>query len=234
MIIPVGLLLQTIDAWLFSTTYRVGWDSTNFAPYFISGAFVAGIGSLVAVIYVVRKAKKLEAYITEYHFDKLGKLLALACLLYIYFNINEYVIPLFNSKKADSEHLQTLFTGDYAFPFWAVTIVGLVLPTLILLFKKGRKPLPMFITSIIVVIGAWWKRYIIVTPTLMHPFLPIQGVPESWHSYFPSLHEWIITSATLAMALLIITLLVRYLPVIPIQRTMDEQELSKTKNQQEL
>ncbi|NNK76044.1 MAG: polysulfide reductase NrfD, partial [Maribacter sp.] len=55
LIIPVGLLLQTVDAWLFSTTYRVGWDSTNFAPYFISGAFVAGVGSLVAVIYVVRK-----------------------------------------------------------------------------------------------------------------------------------------------------------------------------------
>jgi len=234
MIIPVGLLLQTIDAWLFSTTYRVGWDSTNFAPYFISGAFVAGIGSLVVVIYVVRKAKKLEAYITDFHFDKLGKLLVLACLIYLYFNINEYVIPLFNSKKADSEHLKTLFSGDYSIPFWIVTIGGLVIPILVLLFKKGRKPFPMLIAGIMVVIGAWWKRYIIVTPTLMHPFLPIQGVPESWHSYFPSLHEWLITSATLAMALLIITLLVRYLPIIPIQRTMDEQEMFKTENIAEL
>jgi molybdopterin-containing oxidoreductase family membrane subunit len=92
----------------------------------------------------------------------------------------------------------------------------------------------MLITGIMVVIGAWWKRYIIVTPTLMHPFLPIQGVPESWHTYFPSLHEWLITSATLAMALLIITLLVRYLPIIPIQRTMDEQEMFKTENIAEL
>ncbi|MBT8180570.1 MAG: polysulfide reductase NrfD [Eudoraea sp.] len=230
MIIPVGILLQTVDAWLFSTTYRVGWDSTNFAPYFISGAFVAGIGSLIAVIYVVRWAKKLENYITDFHFDKLGKLLVLACLIYIYFNINEYMMPLFNSKKADSEHLQTLFSGAYSIPFWIVTVVGLVIPTLLMLFKKGRKPLPIFIISIMVVMGAWWKRYIIVTPTLMHPFLPIQGVPESWHTYFPSLHEWVITGATLAMALLIITLLVRYLPIIPIQRTMDEQELNKTEN----
>jgi molybdopterin-containing oxidoreductase family membrane subunit len=140
------------------------------------------------------------------------------------------MMPLFNSKKADSEHLQTLFTGAYSIPFWIVTIGGLVLPTILMLFKKGRKPLPIFLVSILVVIGAWWKRYIIVTPTLMHPFLPIQGVPESWRTYFPSLHEWVITSATLAMALLIITLLVRYLPIIPIQRTMDEQELNKTEN----
>ncbi len=86
----------------------------------------------------------------------------------------------------------------------------------------------MFFIGLVVVIGSWWKRFVIVTPTLLHPFLPIQGVPESWHHYFPSLHEWLITIATLAMALLIITLLVRYLPVIPIQRTADEQELLKT------
>ncbi len=222
MIIPLGLILQTIDAYLFSTTYRVGWDSTNFAPYFISGAFVAGVGSLVAVIYIVRKARKLEAYITEYHLDNLGKFLALAGLVYIYFNINEYLIPVFTSKKAESEHLETLFSGAYALPFWIVSILGLLLPTLVLLFKKGRKPLPLFIIGIIMVIGAWWKRYIIVTPTLLHPFLPIQGVPETWRSYFPSLHEWLITSATLALALLIITLMVRIFPVIPIQRFADE------------
>ncbi|NND14797.1 MAG: polysulfide reductase, partial [Eudoraea sp.] len=224
MIIPVGLLLQTIDAWLFSTTYRVGWDSTNFAPYFISGAFVAGVAALVSVIYVVRKVRRLENYITEFHFDKMGRFLALACMIYLYFNINEYLIPAFTSKKAESIHLETLFTGAYALPFWLVTIGGLLVPALILLFKKGRKPKTMFVLSIMLVLGSWWKRYIIVTPTLLHPFLPIQGVPESWRSYFPSLHEWVITSATLAMALLIITLLVRYFPAIPIQRTADEQE----------
>ncbi|MBT8393311.1 MAG: polysulfide reductase NrfD, partial [Bacteroidia bacterium] len=233
MIIPVGLLLQTIDAWLFSTTYRIGWDSNNFAPYFISGAFVAGVGALVSVIYVVRKYRKLEDYITDFHFDKLGKFLVLACLTYLYFNVNEYLIPLFTAKKGEAIHLDTLFTGHYAPMFYFVTLGGLIIPTVILLFKKGRKPLPMFFVGLLVVIGSWWKRYIIVTPTLLHPFLPIQGVPESWHSYFPSLHEWIITISTLAMALLIVTLLVRYFPAIPIQRTIDEQDLLKTNKSKE-
>jgi len=230
MIIPVGLLLQTIDAWLFSTTYRIGWDSTNFAPYFISGAFVAGVGALVTLIYIIRKAKRLENYITDYHFDKLGKLLALACLIYLYFNINEYVIPLFTAKKGELVHLETLFTGSYSILFWAVTIIGLILPIIVLLFKKGRKPNTMFVIGLMVVIGSWWKRFVIVTPTLLHPFLPIQGVPESWRHYFPSLHEWLITFATLAMAFLIITVCVRYLPVIPIQRTIDEMEASEANN----
>lgn len=231
MILPVGLILQTIDAWLFSTTYRIGWDSTNFAPYFISGAFVAGVGALITTIFVIRKVRHLENYITEKHFDKLGKLLTLACLIYLYFNINEYLMPLFTAKKGEMTHLDTLFTGHYAPLFWFVTIGGLIIPIIVMLNKKGRKPLPMFFVSLVVVIASWWKRYVLVTPTLLHPFLPIQGVPESWHHYFPSIHEWLITIATLAMALLIITLLVRFLPVIPIQRTADEQdELELNKN----
>ena len=233
LIIPVGLLLQTIDAWLFSTTYRIGWDSTNMGAYFIAGAFVAGVAALIAVVYVVRKANKLENYITDLHFDKLGKLLALACFIYLYFNMNEYLIPAYTASVNEAIHLNTLFTGHYAPLFWLVTVGGLIIPSIVLLFKKGRKPLPIFIISLVVVLSSWWKRYIIVTPTLLHPFLPIQGVPESWHHYFPSLHEWLITSATLAMALLIITILFRYLPVIPIQRTADEQQVLRTKQNME-
>ncbi|NOR28583.1 MAG: polysulfide reductase [Lutibacter sp.] len=227
MIIPIGLILQTIDAWLFSTTYRIGWDSTNMGAYFISGAFVAGVGALVTVIYVIRRVYKLENYITLLHFDKLGKFLVLACLTYLYFNINEYLIPVFTAKKGELTHLDELFTGHYSILFWLVIVGGLIIPSIVLMFKKFRKPLPMFIIGLAVVIGSWWKRYLIVTPTLLHPFMPIQGVPESWHHYFPSIHEWLITLATLAMALLIITILVRYLPVIPIQRTAEEQELLK-------
>jgi Ni/Fe-hydrogenase subunit HybB-like protein len=224
LIIPVGFMLQTIDAWLFSTLFRVGWDSTNMGAYFISGASVAGVGALVTVVYVLQKVYKLEDYITDYHFDKLGKFLVLMCLIYLYFNLNEYLIPQLTSKKEATTHINVLLTGQFAPLFWFVIIGGLIVPVIVLLFKQGRKPLPMFIIGLLVVLGSWWKRYLIVTPTLLHPFLPIQGVPESWHHYFPSLHEWLITAATLAMALLIITALVRYLPIIPIQRTADEQE----------
>ena len=233
LIIPTAFMLQTIDAWLFSTLFRVGWDSTNMGAYFISGASVAGIGALVTVVYVIRKAYKLDEYITDFHFDKLGKFLVLLCLIYLYFNVNEYVIPEFTSKKEEITHLNHLYTGNFAPLFWFVIVGGLIIPITVLLFKKGRKPRPMFYMGLLVVLGSWWKRFLIVTPTLLQPFLPIQGVPESWHHYYPSVHEWVITFGTLAMALLIITILVRYLPVIPIQRTADEQEALKESNTKE-
>ena len=226
LIIPVAFAIHTVTAWLFETTYRPGWDSTNFGPYFIAGAFVAGAGAVVAVMYVLRKTYNLEDYITDYHFDRMGKTLVLLCLVYLYFNINEYLIPTYKSTEEEAVHLQSLFTGQYAWLFWTAIIGGLILPVIILIFPQGRKPLPLFIVSLAVVLGAWWKRYIIVIPTLSHPFLPIQGVPESWRHYSPTWMEWSITFATLAAALLIITLLVRFLPIIPIHETAEERGLA--------
>ena len=233
MIIPVGIILQTIDAWLFSTTYRIGWDSTNMGAYFISGAFVAGVGALIVLVYIIRKVRNLDNYITDDHFNKLGKFLGLACLTYFYFNINEYLIPIFTAPVEENIHLNALVFGEYAPLFWFSQVVGLLLPMLLVMFKKGRKPLPMLVIGLMVVVGSWWKRYIIVTPTLLHPFLPIEGVPESWHHYFPSMHEWLITFATLAMALLMITIMVRYLPMIPVQKTAEELDLLETKKNTE-
>jgi molybdopterin-containing oxidoreductase family membrane subunit len=153
----------------------------------------------------------------------MGKIVVLLSLLYLYFNINEYMVPAFKMKKSEEAHLMDLFTGDYARMFWFAIIVGLIIPIIALLFKKGRKPLPMFIIGIMVVVGAWFKRYLIVTPTLLNPFLPMQEVPASYHYYFPSWEEWAIAMGSLAGALLVITFFARIYPIIPIQETITEQ-----------
>ncbi len=225
LIIPVAFGIHTVTAWLFATTYRPGWDSSNFGPYFIAGAFVAGAGAVVVVMSVLRKVHHLEAYITDFHFDKMGKLLVLLCLVYLYFNVNEYLVPAYKTTVEEAAHLEDLFVGQYALLFWGAIIGGLIIPILVLIFPQGRKPKPLLFVGILVVVGAWWKRFIIVTPTLLRPFLPIQGVPKSWHSYFPSFLEWTITFGTLASALLIMTLLFRYLPIIPIHETAQEKGL---------
>jgi molybdopterin-containing oxidoreductase family membrane subunit len=156
----------------------------------------------------------------------MGKILVMLALLYLYFNINEYLVPAFKMKKAEEHHLHGLFTGDFSFLFWSAILMGMVIPVITLLFPKGRKPVPMFIIGIAVVVGAWFKRFLIVTPTMLSPFLPIYDVPESYGSYIPTWEEWAITSATLAGSLLIITLFVRFFPIIPIQEIINEKETS--------
>ena len=223
-IIPVAFCIHTVTSWLFATTYRPGWDSTNFGAYFISGAFLVGAGAVVVAMYVFRRAYRLEKYITELHFEKMGRIVVLLALIYLYFNINEYLVPAFKMKKPEEAHLSELFSGEYAPLFWFAIMVGMIIPILILVFKKGRKPLPMFIAGVMVVVGAWFKRYLIVTPTLLHPFLPMNNVPAGYHHYFPSWEEWAIAMGSLAGALLIITFFARIYPIIPIHETITENE----------
>ena len=222
LIIPVAFGIHTVTSWLFATTLRPGWDSTNFGPYFVSGAFMVGAGAVIAAMFVFRKSYKLDHYFTDKIFDKMGKLLVLLSMVYLYFNINEYFLPAYKMKALESAHLEALFTGDFAVLFWSTQILGMIIPIIVLMFKKGRKPLPIFIISLMVIVAAWFKRFLIVVPTLDHPLIPLNRVPESWLHYYPTLAEWFITAGTLAGALLIITGLVRLFPIIPIQETLDE------------
>jgi Ni/Fe-hydrogenase subunit HybB-like protein len=223
IIIPVAFCIHTVTSWLFATTYRPGWDSTNFGAYFVSGAFLVGAGGVIVAMYVFRRAYHLEKYITELHFEKMGRIVVMLALLYLYFNVNEYLVPAFKMKKPEAEHLRELFAGAFAPMFWFAILVGMIIPIFILVFKKGRRPLPMFIAGVMIVIGAWFKRYLIVTPTLLTPFLPMHDVPESYKHYFPSWEEWAIAMGSLAGALLIITFFARIYPIIPIHETITEQ-----------
>jgi Ni/Fe-hydrogenase subunit HybB-like protein len=229
IIIPVALAIHTATSWLFATTYRPGWDSSNFGAYFVSGAFLVGAGGVIVAMYVFRKAYRLENYITEKHFSHMGKLLVMLALLYLYFNVNEYLVPAYKMKKAEEGHLLALFTGEFSLLFWSVIIIGMILPVLVLLFPSGRKPLPMFIVGIIVVVGAWFKRFLIVAPTLLHPFLPMTDVPESYRHYMPTWEEWAITIGSLAGALLVVTFFVSLFPIVPIEETVNERQVESKK-----
>ena len=223
-IIPVAFAIHTVTSWLFATTYRPGWDSTNFGAYFISGAFLVGAGAVLVAMYVFRVAYKLEKYITIDNFDRMGKIVVMLALVYLYFNVNEFLVPAFKMKKTDADHLLGLFTGEYSIVFWFAISTSMFLPILILINRKGRRPFPAFIAGALVVVGSWFKRYLIVTPTLLHPFLPMRDVPASYRHYFPSWEEWAIAMGSLAGMLLIITVFARVFPIIPIHETIKEIE----------
>jgi len=233
MVIPVAFAIHTVTSWLFATTWRPGWDSTNLGPYFVSGAFMVGAAVIIVAIYFIRKSLRLEKYITNVHFDNMAKLLVLLSLVYLYFNINEYLGPAFKMVGVEGEHISELFTGKYALMYWMVQVFGLILPILVLLFRKARYPLPVLIISFFVILGAWFKRFLIVIPSLQHPYLPIQDVDESFRHYIPTWEEWANTTASIAGVLLIITILIKLFPVIPVWEMAMENEQIKTKQNNE-
>jgi Ni/Fe-hydrogenase subunit HybB-like protein len=233
LIIPLAFAIHTVTSWLFAVTPRAGWDSTIFGPYFISGAFVSGTSAVIIAMYFFRVNFKLEKFLTEDHFEKIARVLILVSVLYIYFNINEFLVPGYKLKAADAIHLRELFAGNFAPLFWSVQLAGLVIPVILLLFKRMRRPLPVMIISVFVLIAAWFKRYIIVIPSQGHPYLPVQNVPEKWHVYTPTLIEISVTIAAFTLVMIIITLLSKLFPVIPIWE-MAEEETMKEANKKTL
>ena len=192
MIIPLAISVHTVVSWIFAMTLRPGWDSSIFGPYFVVGAIYSGAAAVVLAMCVLRSVLNLEDYLEPVHFRNLGLLLLSFSLLYLYFNVNEYLTVAYKFQGGEKLLLDRLFRGDYAPYFWTVQVVGVLLPMLLMIAVLGPKRYRHFtvpglgLASFLTIIGAWAKRYLIVVPTLSSPFLPIQRVPESWGHYTPT------------------------------------------------
>jgi len=230
LIIPTAFAIHTVTSWLFAVTPRAGWDSTIFGPYFISGAFVSGTAALIIAMYFFRINYKFQNYLTDFHFEKIARIFVLVSIVYLYFNLNEFLVPAYKMKTFDVIHLKELFTGGYALLFWGIQIFGLILPIILLLFKQIRKPFPLFIISLFVLSASWFKRFIIVVPPQAHPYLPVQNVPAEWHLYSPTLIETAITLASIILVLIIITLLSKLFPVLPVCELAEEEDITENYN----
>ena len=226
LIIPMALAIHTVTAWLFATTLRAGWDSTLFGPYFVTGAFVSGTAAVIIAMYFFQKNYKLQNYITDKHFNYMGKLIVLVMLVYLYFNINEFLVPGYKLKTAEAINLHDQLAGRYALMFWLVQGGGIVVPIFLILFTKMRKPLPLMIISVAILTGAWFKRFIIVIPVQEHPYLPVQYVPYNFKFYTPTLTEIAITMSSFFMVLIIITVLAKVFPIVPVYETARERGIS--------
>jgi len=224
-IIPLAISVHTVVSWIFAMTLRPGWDSTIFGPYFVVGAIYSGAAAVVLAMCIMRWAMGLQSYLEPIHFRNLGLLLLSFSMLYLYFNINEYLTAAYKFQGGEKVLLDRLFHGDYAPYFWTTQVIGVALPMLLMAAVLGPKRYREFaipglgLASFLVVVGAWAKRYLIVVPTLSSPFLPIQRLPETWAHYAPSWVEWSITAAAFAAFLLLYTLLSKLFPAVSIWET---------------
>jgi Ni/Fe-hydrogenase subunit HybB-like protein len=223
LIIPLAFAIHTVTSWLFAVTPRSGWDSSIFGPYFISGAFVSGTAAVIIAMYFFRVSYKLQKYLSEDHFEKIARVLVLVSIIYIYFNLNEFMVPGYKLKSLDAIHLKELFSGKHAALFWGVQLLGLIIPITLLLIRKMRRPFPLMIISVFVLAASWLKRFIIVVPPQAHPFLPVQNMPDKWIVYTPTLIETAVTIASIILVLMIITVLSKLFPVLPIWEIAEDE-----------
>jgi Ni/Fe-hydrogenase subunit HybB-like protein len=136
LIIPIAVSVHTVVSFVFSMTLRVGWHSSIFGPYFVVGAIFSGIAGIIVAMAVFRRIYRLEQWITEDQFRKLGWLLLALNLIYLYFTFSEYLTMGYQPDEAEAVLLQLLFSGAYGRLFWLMVIGGLVAPALLIILPS--------------------------------------------------------------------------------------------------
>jgi Ni/Fe-hydrogenase subunit HybB-like protein len=211
MIIPIGVATHSVVSWIFGMTYRSGWNSTIFAPYFAVGALYSGTAMLITLMYIFRRVYHLEEFLTEKHFRNLATLLVVFGVLYLYFTFAEYLTVAYKLESADESLLNALFFGRYAPLVWFGFFGGQILPVVLAAVPATRTIKILFAASIFANIGMWIKRLVIVVPSLSVPLLPYD-----WGFYRPTWVELFITAASFAGFALIITGFAKLFPIISI------------------
>jgi Ni/Fe-hydrogenase subunit HybB-like protein len=219
VIIPVMFSVHTIVAWDLAMTKALGWRSSIFAPYFIAGAVFSGLSAAMAVLIIARSSMKLTYFIRREHLDALAKLVLIFSFVWAYFFFADFLTEWYGGDAAAHQIIVLQTSGPMA-PFWYVMLFcNLVIPWLTLWNRRIRQsPRALFVIALVVNVGMYLERYIIVTG-----FLRRNHLPFDWGHYVPSPVEIAIVAGSLAVFLLLYALLSRLIPIIPIWEVREGQ-----------
>ena len=211
--------VHTVVSWVFGMTVQPGWHTALIGPFFLLGAILSGTAAVVIVLSILRKVYNLEKALPVKLFNSLRKLLITFTLGWIYMIIAEYLTAGYGNMTEEMHVVQDKFTGDYALLFWGMVVLVFILPLLIFIFKGKNNIGWMVFASVLINIGMWIERYIVLVPTQVSPRL----FDEMAHAkYFPSIVEIMITVALFAGMALLYTVFTRFFPIIPLWETAEE------------
>ena len=228
LIIPIAISVHTIVSWDFAMQLRTGWNSTIFGPYFVAGALLSGVATVLLVMAALTKFYHLDPLITRKHFDYIAMLLLALDIILIYFTINEYMVPgykILSQNTMEGQWLNSLLWGIYWPRFWFQIIGGLILPAFILAIPKTRTITGYLVAALLVDIGMWVERFNIVVPSLAVPQLPY-----AWGQYTPTWVDMSTTAASFAGFILVYLVFTRNFPIVSIWETTDQPDESMQKN----
>jgi molybdopterin-containing oxidoreductase family membrane subunit len=208
---PLVVSVHTVVSFDFAISLLPGWHTTIFPPYFVAGAIYSGFAMVVTLAIPARKWFHLEDLITMRHLDCMGKLMLATGLIVGYGYMMEAFMSWYSGNPHEMFMYMTRATGPYRYFFWSLILCNILIPQS-LWSAKVRQSIPLlFMVSIVVNIGMWLERFIIVITSLARDF-----VPSSWGMYYPTQWDWAVYVGTLGFFLVLMILFVRVLPSISI------------------
>jgi len=208
---PLVVSVHTVVSFDFAISMIPGWHTTIFPPYFVAGAIYSGFAMVVTLAIPTRKWFHLEDLITMRHLDCCAKLMLGTGLIVAYGYMMEAFMSWYSGNAYEIFMYKNRSTGPYAFLFWMLILCNILIPQS-LWSAKVRQNIPrLLFVSIVINIGMWLERFIIVITSLHRDFLP-----SSWGMYYPTMWDWAVITGTIGFFLVLMILFVRVLPSISI------------------
>jgi molybdopterin-containing oxidoreductase family membrane subunit len=214
---PLVVSVHTIVSFDFAIGIVPGWHTTIFPPYFVAGAIYSGFAMVLTLAIPIRAVYGLEDFITVRHLQNMAKVMLVTGLIVAYGYAIEAFISWYSGDAFEWFMTVDRVTGRYWWAYSALILCNVIAPQVLWFRRIRSSPVPLFIISLVINVGMWLERFVIVVTSLHRDFLP-----SSWGNYAPTIWDWATFLGTIGLFVALLFLFLRFLPMISIfeMRTM--------------
>ena len=207
--VPLVFSVHSMVALDFSEGAVPGWHSTMFPPFFVAGAFFSGFAMALVLGIPMRRWLGLGDIITSRHLDNLAKMMLAAGLFVAYNYAVEFFMAFYSGDPYEITEVKDRLVGPYAWVFWTVVFCNVLAPQWLWSPRIRRNTVALFVISLLVLIGMWFERFMLIINSLFRPYLP-----SSFGMFYPTVWDLIFLFGSVGLFLWLFTLFVRWLPIV--------------------
>ncbi len=208
---PLVVSVHSVVSFDFAVGVVPGWHSTIFPPYFVAGAIFSGFAMVLTLAIPLRALFGLEDFITDRHLQNMAKVMLATGLIVAYGYLIEIFMAWYGDNRYDMYMSVNRMLGPYAFQFWSLIACNVIAPQVLWIKRVRRSPAFLFVIAIVVNVGMWLERYVIIVTSLHRDFLP-----SSWGMYSGTIWDYSTFLGTIGLFLALMFLFIRFLPMISI------------------
>lgn len=206
---PLVISVHSVVSWDFALGVVPGWHTTIFAPYFVAGAIHSGLAMVMVLMIPIRRIFKYEKIITIAVLENVAKTIIFTGLIVGFAYLTEFFMAWYSRNPMEMEIFRYRPTGDYAAGFWIMVVCNTMMP-LLFFFKRIRTSLfYLFGISILVNIGMWYERFVIIISSVSHDF-----IPHAWGVYTPTIVEFGIMLGSFSLFFFLFVLFIKHMPSV--------------------
>jgi len=208
---PLVLSVHSVVSFDFATSILPGWHTTIFPPYFVAGAIYSGFAMVMTLTIPLRKLYRLEDFITMRHLRNMANVMLATGLMVAYGYATEVFFGWYSGNPYEIYMLLNREGGPYAIFYWALILCNVLVPQLLWSERVKASVPALFAIAIVVNIGMWLERFIIVITSLHRDFLP-----SAWGMYYPTWVDFSLLFGSMGLFVALLFLFIRLLPMISI------------------